>query len=159
MARTVLRNALFGGRARASALTIPWCTYTSPELARVGLTEAEAAAKGIAVETFSRELSHVDRAVLDGSAEGFVRVHVRKGSGKIVGATVVADNAGDLIAEISLAMTNNLGLGRIADTIHPYPTRAEAIRQVGDAYNRGRLTPLVRWLFGKWLAWGLRKRG
>ena len=159
MARTVLRNALFGGRARASALTIPWCTYTSPELARVGLTETEAAAKGVAVETFTRELAHVDRAILDGSAEGFVRVHVRKGSGKIVGATVVADNAGDLIAEISLAMTNNLGLGRIADTIHPYPTRAEAIRQVGDAYNRGRLTPLVRWLFGKWLAWGLRKRG
>ncbi len=80
------------------------------------------------------------------------------GSDTIVGARVVADNAGDLIAEISLAMTNNLGLGRIVGTIHPYPTRAEAIRQVGDAYNRGRLTPLVKWLFGKWLEWSLRKR-
>jgi pyruvate/2-oxoglutarate dehydrogenase complex dihydrolipoamide dehydrogenase (E3) component len=155
MARTVLRNALFRGRARASALTIPWCTYTEPELARVGLTEAEAAGKGIAVETFTRELAHVDRPILEGRTDGFVRIHVRKGTDRIVGATVVAENAGDLIAEISLAMTNKIGLGRIANTIHPYPTRAEAIRQAGDAYNRSRLTPLVRWLFGKWLSWTL----
>jgi pyruvate/2-oxoglutarate dehydrogenase complex dihydrolipoamide dehydrogenase (E3) component len=143
MARTVLRNALFRGRARVGALTIPWCTYTEPELARVGLTEREAA----------------DKAILDGRTDGFVRIHVRKGTDRIVGATVVGENAGDLISEISLAMTNRIGLGRIANTIHPYPTRAEAIRQVGDIYNRGRLTPLVKWLFGKWLAWSLRKRG
>lgn len=155
MARTVLRNALFRGRARASALTIPWCTYTEPELARVGLTEAEAREKGIAVETFTRELAHVDRSILEGRTQGFVRIHVRKGTDRIVGATVVAENAGDLIGEISLAMTNGIGLGRIANTIHPYPTRAEAIRQAGDAYNRSRLTPLVRWLFGKWLSWTL----
>ena len=153
MARTVLRNALFRGRARVSALTVPWCTYTEPELARVGLSEAEAREKGVAVETFTRELTHVDRAILEGSTEGFVRIHVRKGTDRIVGATVVAGNAGDLIGEISLAMTGGIGLGRIATTIHPYPTRAEAIRQAGDAYNRGRLTPLVRWLFGKWLSW------
>jgi pyruvate/2-oxoglutarate dehydrogenase complex dihydrolipoamide dehydrogenase (E3) component len=159
MARTVLRNALFRGRARVGALTIPWCTYTEPELARVGLTEREAADKGIAVETFTREFVHVDRAILDGRTDGFVRIHVRKGTDRIVGATVVGENAGDLISEISLAMTNRIGLGRIANTIHPYPTRAEAIRQVGDIYNRGRLTPLVKWLFGKWLAWSLRKRG
>lgn len=155
MARTVLRNALFRSRARASALTIPWCTYTDPELARVGLTEAEAREKGVAVETFTRELAHVDRSILEGRTDGFVRIHVRKGTDRIVGATVVAENAGDLIAEISLAMTNGIGMGRIANTIHPYPTRAEAIRQAGDAYNRGRLTPLVRWLFGKWLSWTL----
>lgn len=155
MARIVLRNALFKGRARASALTIPWCTYTEPELARVGLTEAQALDKGVAVETFTRELAHVDRSILEGRTDGFVRIHVRKGTDRIVGATVVAENAGDLIAEISLAMTNGIGLSRIANTIHPYPTRAEAIRQTGDAYNRGRLTPLVRWLFGKWLSWKL----
>ena len=152
-ARTVLRNALFRGRARVSALTIPWCTYTDPELARVGLTGEEAADKGIPVETFTRELAHVDRAVLEGRTDGFVRIHVRKGTDRIVGATVVAENAGDLIAEISLAMTGGLGLGRIASTIHPYPTRAEAIRQTGDAWSRTRLTPLVKWLFGKWLDW------
>lgn len=155
MARTVLRNALFKGRARVSALTIPWCTYTDPELARVGLTSEEAASKGVAVETFTRELAHVDRSVLEGRTDGFVRVHVRKGTDRIVGATVVAENAGDLISEISLAMTSGLGLARIAGTIHPYPTRAEAIRQVGDIYNRRRLTQLVKWLFGKWLSWTL----
>jgi pyruvate/2-oxoglutarate dehydrogenase complex dihydrolipoamide dehydrogenase (E3) component len=153
MARTVLRNALFKGRAKASALTIPWCTYTEPEIAHVGLTEKDAAEKGIAVDTFTRELREVDRAILDGHTDGLVRVHVRKGTDKIVGATVVAGNAGDMISEISLAMTSGLGLGKIANTIHPYPTQSEAIRQVADAYNRGRLTPLVKTLFRYWLSW------
>jgi pyruvate/2-oxoglutarate dehydrogenase complex dihydrolipoamide dehydrogenase (E3) component len=158
MARTVLRNALFKGRAKVSALTIPWCTYTEPELAHVGLTEKDAAEKGIAVDTFTRELREVDRAILEGHTDGLVRVHVRKGTDKIVGATIVASNAGDMISEISLAMTSGLGLGKIASTIHPYPTEGEAIRQVADAYNRGRLTPLVKSLFGYWLSWQRRKK-
>jgi pyruvate/2-oxoglutarate dehydrogenase complex dihydrolipoamide dehydrogenase (E3) component len=158
MARTVLRNALFMGRAKVSALTIPWCTYTEPEIAHVGLGERDAAEKGIAVNTFTRPLAEVDRAILEGSTDGFVRVHVRKGTDRIVGATIVASNAGDMISEISLAMTNNLGLGKIASTIHPYPTQGEAIRQVADMYNRGRLTPLVKSLFGRWLSWQLRKK-
>jgi pyruvate/2-oxoglutarate dehydrogenase complex dihydrolipoamide dehydrogenase (E3) component len=158
MARTVLRNALFMGRAKVSALTIPWCTYTEPEIAHVGLGERDAAEKGIAVDTFTRPLTEVDRAILEGSTDGFVRVHVRKGTDRIVGATIVASNAGDMISEISLAMTHKLGLGKIASTIHPYPTQGEAIRQVADMYNRGRLTPLVKFLFGKWLAWQRRKK-
>ena len=158
MARTVLRNALFKGRAKVSALTIPWCTYTEPEIAHVGLGAHEAAEKGIAVDTFTRELREVDRAILEGSTDGFVRVHVRKGSDKIVGATVVASNAGDMISEISLAMTAGLGLGKIASTIHPYPTLGEAIRQVADAYNRSRLTPFVKSLFTCWLSWQRRKK-
>jgi pyruvate/2-oxoglutarate dehydrogenase complex dihydrolipoamide dehydrogenase (E3) component len=158
MARTVLRNALFMGRAKVSALTIPWCTYTEPEIAHVGMSERDAAAKGIAVDTFTRPLAEVDRAILEGSTDGFVRVHVRKGTDRIVGATIVAGNAGDMISEISLAMTNKLGLGKIASTIHPYPTQGEAIRQVADMYNRGRLTPLVKSLFGRWLGWQLRKK-
>ena len=158
MARTVLRNALFRGRARVSALTIPWCTYTEPEIAHVGLNERDAAEKGIAVDTFTRPLAEVDRAILEGQTDGFVRVHVRKGTDRIVGATIVANNAGDMISEISLAMTNRIGLGRIASTIHPYPTQGEAVRQVADMYNRGRLTPLVKFLFDKWLAWQLRKK-
>lgn len=158
MARTVLRNALFKGRAKVSALTIPWCTYTEPEIAHVGLTERDATEKGIAVDTFTRSLDEVDRAILEGQTDGFVRVHVRKGTDRIVGATIVAGNAGDMISEISLAMTSGLGLGKIANTIHPYPTQGEAIRQVADAYNRGRLTPLVKSLFGYWLAWQRRRK-
>ena len=153
MARTVLRNALFLGRAKASALTIPWCTYTSPEIAHVGLNPQSAEARGIALDTYTQELSHVDRAILDGETEGFVRVHTKKGTDVILGATIVAANAGDMISEITLAMTHGLGLKKIADTIHPYPTQAEAVRKVGDLYNRSRLTPFVKTLFRKWLAW------
>jgi pyruvate/2-oxoglutarate dehydrogenase complex dihydrolipoamide dehydrogenase (E3) component len=153
MARLVIRNALFLGRARASALTIPWCTYTDPEVAHVGLSVKGALERGIPVQTFVQELGDVDRAVLDGEAEGFVKVHVRRGSDRIVGATVVARHAGEMISELTLAMVGRLGLKKLADTIHPYPTQAEAIKQVADAYNRTRLTPFVKWLFGKWLAW------
>jgi pyruvate/2-oxoglutarate dehydrogenase complex dihydrolipoamide dehydrogenase (E3) component len=153
MARVVIQNALFLGRSRASALTIPWCTYTQPELAHVGLSEQDAAEKNIAIQTFRQELQHVDRAVLDGQTAGFVKIHVKPGTDRIVGATIVADHAGDLIAEITLAMTHGIGLGKIARTIHPYPTQAEAIKKIGDAYNRTRLTPWVKWMLGQILAW------
>ena len=153
MARIVIQNALFMGRAKVSSLIIPWATYTSPEIAHVGLYEKEAQEKGIAVDTFTQELSKVDRAILDGETDGFVRVHVRKGTDEIVGATVVAAHAGDMISELTLAMKGKLGLKTIGSTIHPYPTQAEAIRKTGDLYNRTRLTPFVRKLLGKWLAW------
>lgn len=153
MARIVLRNALFLGRAKAGDLVIPWCTYTSPEIAHVGLHPREAETRGIALDTFTQQWSDVDRAVLDGETDGFVRIHTKKGTDVIVGATIVAPNAGDLISEITLAMTHGLGLRKIATTIHPYPTRAEAIRKIGDLYNRSRLTPRVRWIFFNWLAW------
>jgi pyruvate/2-oxoglutarate dehydrogenase complex dihydrolipoamide dehydrogenase (E3) component len=142
------------GRKKLSALTIPWCTYTDPEIAHVGMYEKDAREKGIAVETFIKPLSGVDRAIVDGEEEGFVKVHVRKGSDKILGATIVARHAGDMLSEITLAMVGGLGLGTIASTIHPYPTQAEAIKQVADAYNRTRLTAYVKNLFSKWLAWG-----
>ena len=153
MARIVIRNALFFSRSKASALTIPWCTYTEPEIAHVGLYEKQARERGIDLDTFTRELREVDRAILEGHTNGMVRVHVRKGTDKIVGATIVAANAGDMISEITLAMTHKLGLAHIANTIHPYPTQAEAIRQIGDAYNRTRLTPVVKSLFARWMAW------
>ncbi|MBV8348516.1 MAG: mercuric reductase [Mycolicibacterium sp.] len=153
MARIVIQNALFKGRARASALTIPWCTYTEPEVAHVGLYEHEARERGFALRTFTQELHDVDRAVLDGEDEGFVKVIVGERGDKILGATVVAAHAGDMISELTLAMVGRLGLGTIANTIHPYPTQAEAIKKLGDAYNRTRLTPTVKWLFEKWLSW------
>jgi pyruvate/2-oxoglutarate dehydrogenase complex dihydrolipoamide dehydrogenase (E3) component len=95
----------------------------------------------------------VDRAILDGEDDGFAKVHVKNGTDKIVGATIVARNAGDLISEITLAMMQGLGLSKIGGTIHPYPTQAEAIRRLGDQYSQTRLTLFVHSLFKKWLAW------
>ncbi|MFK7735029.1 MAG: mercuric reductase [Pirellulaceae bacterium] len=142
MARIVIQNALFAvgplGRKRVSDLIIPWATYTSPEIAHVGIYEQEP--EGVAVDTFTQEFSHVDRAILEGQDQGFVKIHTRKGTDKIVGATIVAENAGDLISEITLAMKNNIGLGKIASVIHPYPTQAESIRKLGDQFNRTKLT-------------------
>ena len=132
---------------------MPWCTYTSPEIAHVGLYENEAGEKGIDVDTFVQELRDVDRAILDGEDEGFVKVHVKKGTDTIVGATIVARHAGDLISEITLAMTHGLGLKKIGSTIHPYPTQAEAIRKIGDQFNRTRLTPTIKKIFDRLLAW------
>ena len=152
MARIVIRNALFKGRGKVSALTIPWCTYTSPELAHVGLNPAQAEQQGIAIDTFDQPFDGVDRAILDGDS-GLVRIHVRKGTDKILGGTVVARNAGDMISELTLAMQHGIGLQKLANTIHPYPTQADAIRKVGDAYNRTRLTPFVKRLFRQWLSW------
>lgn len=152
-ARIVIQNALFRGRARASSLIIPRATYTSPEIAHVGLGAKEANANGIAVDSFTQEFRSVDRAILDGETDGFVRVHLRKGTEAIVGATVVATHAGDLISELTLAMNGKLGLRKLGSTIHPYPTQAEAIRKIGDLHNRTRLTPFVKKLLNRWLAW------
>ncbi len=153
MARLVIQNALFLGRAKVSRLVIPWCTYTSPELAHVGLHPGQDEAQGIPLTTFTQPLAKVDRAVLDGEEAGFVRVHCRRGKDQILGATIVAAHAGDLISQITLAIRSGIGLGKIGSTIHPYPTQADAIRQLGDQYNRTRLTPLIKKLSHGWLAW------
>ncbi len=126
-ARIVIRNALFFGRDRMSALTVPWCTYTDPEVGHVGLNECEARERGIAVTTFVQELRDVDRAVLDSEVSGFVKVHVRQGGDQIVGATIVARHAGEMLSELTLAIARGVGLGALATVIHPYPTQAEAI--------------------------------
>jgi pyruvate/2-oxoglutarate dehydrogenase complex dihydrolipoamide dehydrogenase (E3) component len=147
-ARIVIQNALFFGRKRLSALAIPWCTYTDPEVAHVGLTVAEAAARGITTAAFRREFAEVDRARAGAETDGFVEILVRAGTDRIVGATIVGAHAGDMISEISVAMAGGVGLGRLASVIHPYPTLAEAIRQCGDAYNRTRLTPRAKWFLG-----------
>lgn len=153
MARVVIRNALFLGRERVSELIVPWCTYTEPEIAHVGLHEHEAREREIPVRTFIQPLSEVDRAVLDGETEGFVKIHLRENTDQIVGATVVASHAGEMISELTLAISGKLGLSALGRTIHPYPTQAEAIHKLSDAYNRTRLTPRVNWLLTKWLAW------
>lgn len=152
-ARLVIQNALFLGRAKASALVVPRCTYTDPEVAHVGATAEEAQSRGQRVRSFVQELADVDRARLDGETEGFVKVHVAEGSDRILGATVVARHAGEMLPELTMALTQGIGLGRLARVIHTYPTQAEAIRKLGDAYNRTRLTPGVKRLFGAWLRW------
>lgn len=151
-ARIVIQNALFFGRKRLSALHMPWCTYTDPEIAHVGLYERDAAQRGLAVDTYVRPFGEVDRAIADGEEDGFVKVLAKQGSGEILGATVVARHAGEMISELTLAMVAKVGLGTLASVIHPYPTQADAIRQIGDMYNRTRLTPTVKRLFKGLLA-------
>ncbi len=153
MARIVVQNALFFGRKRASALHVPWCTYTSPEVAHVGLNRRDAEAAGVEVSTFTVPFREVDRALLDGDTDGFARAVVRRGTDKLVGLTIVAAHAGEMIGEAVLAMNQGLGLGAFAATIHPYPTQAEALHKLGDAYNRTRLTPTVKGLFERLLSW------
>ncbi len=152
MARLVIKNALFFGRDKVSDLLIPWATYTEPEVAHVGLYEKDLQERNIPYATFKREFEHVDRAIVDGENEGYVKIHVAKGKGTILGATIVASHAGDMISEISVAMQAGMGLGQLASVIHPYPTAAEAIRQCGDAYNRERLTPTVKGIFHRLMA-------
>jgi pyruvate/2-oxoglutarate dehydrogenase complex dihydrolipoamide dehydrogenase (E3) component len=153
LARILIANALFHARQKTSSLVIPWCTYTDPEVSHVGIDGVEARDRGIAVTTLTVPMSGVDRAVLDGETEGFARVHLKKGTDRILGATIVARRAGEMINELSLVMTAGLGLSTIGKTIHPYPTQAEAIKKLADAYNKTRLTPFVKKLFSAWLAW------
>jgi pyruvate/2-oxoglutarate dehydrogenase complex dihydrolipoamide dehydrogenase (E3) component len=152
-ARILIANALFHGRQKSSDLVVPWCTYTDPEVAHVGMYEKEARENGHEVMTITVPLAEVDRARLDGETEGFARVHLKKGSDRILGATVVARHAGEMISELTLAMAASTGLAAIARTIHPYPTQAEVIKKLADAYNRTRLTPFVRKMLGAWLKW------
>ena len=149
-ARMVIQNALFFGRAKASNLITPWATYTSPELAQVGHTAESAAAAGVQIQSFTVPLHDVDRARLEGETRGFCRVHVKSGTDQILGATIVAPNAGDMISEVTLAMTNGLGLGAIGKTMHPYPTQGEVLRKVADAWRRTKLTPFVKRLFQRY---------
>jgi pyruvate/2-oxoglutarate dehydrogenase complex dihydrolipoamide dehydrogenase (E3) component len=152
-ARIVIQNTLFMGRKKLSALTMPWATYTEPEIAHVGLYEHEAQERGVALDTYTQPFEKVDRAITDGETEGFVKIHVRRGSDEILGAIIVGPHAGDMISEISVAMAGKVGLGKIASVIHPYPTVAESIRKCGDSYNRTRLTPTVKKMFERWLNW------
>jgi pyruvate/2-oxoglutarate dehydrogenase complex dihydrolipoamide dehydrogenase (E3) component len=153
LARIVIQNALFFGRKRASALTMPWCTYTDPEVAHVGLYPKDAEARDMPIDTYVIEQAKGDRALLDGETEGFLKIHTRKGTDTIVGATLVARHAGEMISEVTVAMKAGAGLGTLAATIHPYPTQAEIFKRAGDAYTRTRLTPRVKRLFETVLRW------
>ena len=156
-ARIIIQNALFPGPNRkVSDLVVPWVTYTAPEIAHVGMYEHEAKEQGIETDTYKVEFHHVDRAVADGEDNGFVKILTKKGSDKILGATIVASHAGEMLNEITLAMTQKIGLGAFVHVIHPYPTQAEAIRRAADMYNRTRLTSTAAKLSSAWFNWSRR---
>ena len=129
MARLVIQNALFYGRRRASALVIPWCTYTDPEVAHVGLYEQEARQRGHEVQTITVELTDVDRAVIDDDTDGFVRVHHERG--RLLGCTIVASHAGELIGEATFALTHRHTLSDLSSTIHPLPDTDRSVAEGG----------------------------
>lgn len=158
-ARIVVRNILMPLqflRQKVDWSVVPWCTYTDPEVAHVGLGEEEARQKNIGYDLFVVPLKDVDRAVVESEALGFAKILAAKGSDKILGGTIVAPHAGDLLHEFVLAMKARIGLGTIASTIHAYPTFAELARKAGDKYNKTRLTPRAKKIFN-WLYASARK--
>ena len=132
---------------------MPWCTYTEPEIAHVGFYERDAMQAGVAIDTFQVSIAEANRAVTDGQEEGLVKVHVKRGTGEIVGATIVSAHAGDLITQFTMAIQHGIGLGAFTNIIYPYPTQGEAIKRAAGAYTRTRLTPRVKRLFEFWLSW------
>jgi pyruvate/2-oxoglutarate dehydrogenase complex dihydrolipoamide dehydrogenase (E3) component len=147
-AKIVVQNALFSfgpfGKQRLSKLVMPWCTYTQPEIAHVGMYERDARAAGVEIDTYQVPIARANRAVTDGHEDGLVKVHVRKGTDTIVGATIVASNAGDLITQYTLAITQRIGLGAFTRVIYPYPTQGDALKAVAGAFTRTRLTPFAK---------------
>ena len=146
LARIALVNAFFFGRQKMSGLVVPWCTYTDPEIAHVGLYEREAKGFGMEITTLTESLSENDRAILEGEEEGFVRVHLKKGTDKILGATVIASHAGEMLNLFTLAMTTGKGLSALSNMIYPYPTQSEIIKKLANSYLATKLTPTVKGL-------------
>ena len=148
----VIENALFGGRRRLSELTIPWCTYTDPEIAHVGLYARQARERNIPVKTFTIPMHDADRAIADDEEVGFVKISVKERTDQILGATIVARHAGEMISEITLAIVAGVGLGTLARVIHAYPTQAEAIRKAADAFVRTRVASYRQRRSTAWLS-------
>ncbi len=152
-AKLVLRNAIFPLRAKTDYSAVPAVTYTDPEIARVGLTEAEARQRYGKIDVFRYELADLDRAIVDGHATGFVKIVTRR-NGKIVGATIVASGAGELIMPLVLAIKRKISLPKLSQVVYPYPTMAEGVKRAADNYYRAKLTGstgkalrrVVRWL-------------
>jgi pyruvate/2-oxoglutarate dehydrogenase complex dihydrolipoamide dehydrogenase (E3) component len=151
-ARIVIKNTLFSpfglGRYKLSDRVMPWVTYTDPEIAHVGIDETEAQEKGLEVYTIKIPLNSVDRAIADGETEGFVKILHPKASDRILGATIVASHAGEMISEVTTAIVGKIGLSKLSGVIHPYPTQAEGIKKAADAYRRTLLTPKTKRFLG-----------
>ncbi len=154
-ARALIQNALFAPTASVDALIVPHCTYTDPEIASVGANPDSLEMSAIAFDRFEFDLSELDRSRADPDSQfrpvQHAEVYTQKGSDKILGATIIGHDAGELIAPICLMMSNGLGLSAAQKTIFSYPTRSEYLKRLGDAYNRNRMTPTVARLFRCWL--------
>ncbi|MBO3758966.1 FAD-dependent oxidoreductase [Ciceribacter sp. L1K22] len=148
-------NALFGDlkRFKADYSVIPWATFTDPEVARVGLSETEATERKVAYEVTRFGIDDLDRAIADGSARGFVKVLTVPGKDRILGATIVGDHAGDLLAEFVFAMKHGHGLGKILGTIHIYPTLAEANKMVAGTWRRNHINGFLLSLLKRFQTW------
>jgi pyruvate/2-oxoglutarate dehydrogenase complex dihydrolipoamide dehydrogenase (E3) component len=150
-AGVVLRNALFHLPAKVESRVVPWCTFTEPEIARVGLSEAEASAQGLAFESYRFDFADLDRARAEGETDGFARILTDR-KGRLLGATLVGAHAGEAIAEYALAMAKKMKASDISGVIHVYPTFAQINRRVADQRLKASLTPgarrWIRRLFG-----------
>jgi pyruvate/2-oxoglutarate dehydrogenase complex dihydrolipoamide dehydrogenase (E3) component len=148
-------NALFGRvkRFKANYSAVPWAIFTDPEVARVGLSETEARAQGVAYELTRYDLADLDRAIADGAAHGFVKVLTVPGKDTILGVTIVGEHAGELLAEYVLAMTHGLGLNKILGTIHSYPTLTEANKFAAGQWKRAHAPERVLGWLARWHAW------
>jgi len=141
MARAVIRNALFFGKEKHSALLVPYATFTAPEIASVGLYGSDLDKKGIKYRVFEKHFKDNDRSICDSDTVGLIRYRVDAKSDKILGASIVGTGAGNMIGEVTLAMQSGTGLSQMASVIHPYPTKSEVLRQAGDLFNKTKLTP------------------
>jgi pyruvate/2-oxoglutarate dehydrogenase complex dihydrolipoamide dehydrogenase (E3) component len=136
--RMAVRNALSGAKERQSQLTIPWCTYCDPEIAHIGLHVWEARQQSIPIKSFTVMMHDVDRAITDGLDEGFVKIHVAEGTDRILGATIVASRASELINEMSVIMSTGIGMNDLANVVHTYPAESGAIMLAALAHIRDR---------------------
>lgn len=153
MARIVIRNAFFFGRGKLSSLTMPWSTYTDPEVAHVGLYENQAKEVGVELTSLRMDFSEIDRNLLEGETEGFAKVIFEKKSGKLRGATVVGAHAGDLLGEMLVAVTKRMKVTELSGIIHPYPTSVSIWGRLGDKASGARLTPGVAKLLKRIIGW------
>ena len=145
-----MQNALFAPTATTPNLIIPHCTYTNPEVSSVGKTSQELQAEKISYDVYRVELGDLDRSQTEGDKKGFVEVLTNKGGDKILGATILARDAGEQITPICIAMANSLGLKEIGKATIPYPTRGEYVKRLADTYNRTRITPAANRLIKTW---------
>ena len=152
-AHIVTRNALFAGRERLSARTIPWCTFTDPEIAHVGMYVTEARRKNVPVKTITVMMHEVDRAIADGEEDGFVKIHIKDSTDRILGATVVARHAGEMISDLSLAINTGIGLRKLARVSHPYPTQAEVNKKVVNLWRKAHFSPATKSKLIRLFAW------
>lgn len=154
-ARLILRNALFPGSSKLNYRFVPWCTFTEPEVARAGLNETEAKKQNVNYDCFTYEFKDLDRAVCDREDEGFIKILTKKGKDKLIGVTIVGPHGGDLLHELALAMHQNIGLKKVSQMIHVFPTLAEISKRIADTYQRTRLSPGLKKWFVRYFNWRL----